>query len=131
MKSQNKRTKNKIRRLITGANFPPLKTLAEFQFEDTPELNKQVIIQLADCHFIEQARNLCFLGQARVSKSHLAIFRFQKMEPSIFFSFLRIVTTNLEFSKWTEFLGDPIMTSALLDRFTHHCDIFPINAESY
>jgi len=42
-----------------------------------------------------------------------------------------IITSNLEFSEWTNFLGDPTMTSALLDRFTHHCQILTINAESY
>ena len=42
-----------------------------------------------------------------------------------------IVTTNLEFSEWVSFLGDPAMTSALLDRFTHHCHIFSIEAESF
>jgi len=42
-----------------------------------------------------------------------------------------IITSNLEFSEWTKFLGDPTMTAALLDRFTHHCQIFTLNAESY
>jgi len=42
-----------------------------------------------------------------------------------------IITSNLEFSDWIKFLGDPTMTSALLDRFTHHCQIFTLNAESY
>lgn len=42
-----------------------------------------------------------------------------------------IVTSNLEFSDWTRFLGDHTMTSALLDRLTHHAEIVILNGESY
>ena len=34
-----------------------------------------------------------------------------------------IITTNLEFPKWTEVLGDEQMTAALLDRLTHNAHI--------
>lgn len=42
-----------------------------------------------------------------------------------------IITTNLEFPKWTEVLGDEQMTAALLDRLTHNAHILNINGDSY
>jgi len=42
-----------------------------------------------------------------------------------------IVTSNLAFAEWTEVLGDPRLTSALLDRLTHRCHILEFVGESY
>lgn len=193
MEELGQRTQNTIRRLLANAKFPQVKTLSEFDFTEVPELNKQQVIQLAECNFIDKAQNICFIGTTGAGKSHLAtaigyeackrkystIFipaaklvnelieakkemglsktqkkyarfdlviidelgyiPFSREGAQLLFQFFAdsyerqsvVVTTNLEFSKWTQFLGDPVMTAALLDRFTHHCHIFSINKESY
>jgi DNA replication protein DnaC len=56
-----------------------------------------------------------------------------------FFSFISdtyertsiIFTTNKEIPEWAEMMGDPVLTTAMLDRILHHARCFSLRGESY
>ena len=42
-----------------------------------------------------------------------------------------IFTTNKEITEWAEMMGDPVLTTAMLDRILHHAKCFSLRGTSY
>jgi DNA replication protein DnaC len=55
------------------AHFPLDKRLEEFEFDFQPSIDRAVVAELSTLRFVEEKRNLLFLGPPGVGKTHLAI----------------------------------------------------------
>lgn len=42
-----------------------------------------------------------------------------------------ILTSNKGVAEWVEFMGDPVITTAMLDRLMHKCEVFDMDGDSY
>jgi len=187
------REQNAFALRMKKAGFPVPKSLESFDFSASPGLDKQRMLQLAECHWIEKAEVVILVGNPGVGKSHCAtalgmeacrrgkrvrFFTAEELAIAIveakaqmvygklqkqldradlivvdelgyvslsresaqalfhFFSERHerrsvIITTNLEFGKWTQVFGEERMTAALLDRLTHKAHIFLATGESF
>ena len=62
-----------------------------------------------------------------------------KSQANRFFTFISdtyettsiIFTTNKQITEWAEMMGDPVLTTAMLDRILHHARCFSLEGESY
>ena len=62
-----------INRKMQIAGFPQVKRLEEFDFSFQPQINEKLIRELASVNFLEEAKNVLFVGAPGVGKTHLAI----------------------------------------------------------
>ena len=63
---------NRAEANIKVAHFPYLKEIKDFDFDYQPSINKDVINDLSTLRFIEEKKNVLFMGSPGVGKTHLA-----------------------------------------------------------
>ena len=64
------------------------------------------------------------LGQTNVDDLYEVISRRYEASSTI-------ITSNKQFDEWGSILFDPVLATAILDRFVHHCSFVIIEGESY
>ncbi len=85
-------------------------------------------------------KRLTFIRRASlVIIDEMGFMPVSRTEANLLFSFISscyekkslIVTSNKGFDDWSDFLGDPIIATAILDRLIFKCEIFNLNGDGY
>jgi len=67
-----RRDENTQRRRITQARFPTIKTLDQYDFSLMPQLNRQLVLELAQGRYIPAKENVLLAGEIGTGKTHVA-----------------------------------------------------------
>jgi DNA replication protein len=85
-------------------------------------------------------RRIKYLSKAAlVIIDEVGFMPLSQAEANLFFGFISamdervslIITSNKGFDEWADFLGDVTITTAILDRLIHHCEIISMSGNSY
>lgn len=66
------RQNNSFKKRFGKSKLDSSKTLSSYDFNYQPELNRQEILDITSCRFIEEKKNIIFMGNPGVGKTHLA-----------------------------------------------------------
>ena len=66
------RSDNRLKRRIRDARFPLMKTMESFDFEATPDLDRRLMRDLVSGSYIQERKNIIFVGKTGTGKTHLA-----------------------------------------------------------
>ena len=66
------RRSNSYNKRLNKSKLDTSKTIETYDFTYQPELNKKQILDLASCRFIQEKKNIIFMGNPGVGKTHLA-----------------------------------------------------------
>ena len=70
---ENNRRENSYKKRYSRAKLPYQKRIEDFDFSFQPSIDRRVINDFATCQFIGQRKNIIFLGEPGVGKSHLSV----------------------------------------------------------
>jgi DNA replication protein DnaC len=87
----------------------------------------------------KQSRRKAYLTSNLVIVDEVGYLPVDSQEAYLFFQFISyryeksstIFTSNKSFGDWQELFGDPVITTAILDRILHHCKVINIKGHSY
>src|ERR1700741_886357 len=113
---------------IRRAHLPEGWTLETFPFTRQPGVNRKQIRGFAEFEFIAKAENIVLAGKTGVGKTGLACGLLLKEER--YRQHATIITTNLVYDEWPNFLGNRPMVEALLSRLRHYCHTVHIDGPS-
>lgn len=68
----NNRNNNSYKKRYSKAKIPAHKTLEDFDFSFQPSIDKRVINDCTTCNFINEKKNVIFIGNPGTGKTHLA-----------------------------------------------------------
>src|SRR3972149_7151872 len=67
------RIQRSIKKRISEAKFPIIKTIDTFNFDWPKSINRKKILQLFEMNFVEEKKNILILAPPGMGKTHLAI----------------------------------------------------------
>lgn len=102
--------------------------------------NLMTILKTVEISTARKSGRLKYLRKAAlVIVDEVGFMPLTPTEANLFFGFVSsmsektslIITSNKGFDEWADFLGDATITTAILDRLIHHCEIINMTGNSY